>query len=261
MTTGIGRGPRPIPDSYDHSDPWLTSIVPRFPPGRLLSAGFSVSFLLSLNPDIRNPIMQFAHILRGRTTAGIGLLFLAFSMTGCAKTGTVKGTVKFGGKPLMAGKIIFHGPGGVSEPAEITDGEYTIKAPLGANKITVDTSYLEALRHEGTQGAGGKPGADQPGGEHLSDADKQKLKDKEHGGGAKEKQEESEKKMKELAAKYTELPTIYAEEAKSGLTFTVEKGTHTFDIDLKIPDGWQPGQRRIPQGGGQPGGGAPPPGR
>ncbi|HKI33610.1 MAG TPA: hypothetical protein VKA46_17275 [Gemmataceae bacterium] len=193
--------------------------------------------------------MQLARFLSGRRLAALALLFLAFSVTGCAKTGKVMGKVTFDGKPLLAGKVNFIGEKS-SEPAEIVDGDFTVNAPLGPCKVTVDTSYLEAMIIAAKMQGGDAP----PGGPQMSDEDKKKLREKQQAGGdPKEKLQEGKEEMKKLMEKYRELPMKYNEPDKSGLSLTVVKGTQTFDINLVKPEGWAPGQRRVPPGGAQPG--------
>lgn len=79
-------------------------------------------------------------------TVGI-LLALA---AGCGKVdrfGAVSGSVSYKGKPIPAGTVTFHGPGGKIETAQIRpDGTYQMpKVLVGATKVTVETPRLSRL--------------------------------------------------------------------------------------------------------------------
>jgi len=75
--------------------------------------------------------------------AGVGLVSALLGLAGCgwtAPTGSLAGTVRFGGKPVPAGRITVLCEGG-NKPvffATITDGGYSVDgAPVGAARVTV----------------------------------------------------------------------------------------------------------------------------
>ena len=78
-----------------------------------------------------------------RLIAGLGLAWVLLGMAGCGwrtPTGSIAGTVRFGGKPIAAGRITLLCEGG-NKPvffADITDGGYSVTgAPVGAARVTV----------------------------------------------------------------------------------------------------------------------------
>ena len=78
-----------------------------------------------------------------RSIAWLGIVSLLLGMAGCgwtAPTGSLAGTVRFGGKPVPAGRITVLCEGG-NKPvffADITDGGYSVEgAPVGAARVTV----------------------------------------------------------------------------------------------------------------------------
>src|SRR5271165_3037120 len=79
---------------------------------------------------------------------------------GCAKTGKVSGTVSFEGKPLPGGHISYVSSSAAtaSKTDEIDEnGHYTLDAPIGPCKITVETTSLMSTQ------AGAPPGMIPPG--------------------------------------------------------------------------------------------------
>src|SRR6185295_6699697 len=88
--------------------------------------------------------------LRAARCAMIGMtLCLALVDIGCGKQGIeraiVYGTVKFGGKPMQTGTILFVPTEGTKTPpgaAQIIDGKYRVEArggvPVGTHKIEIE---------------------------------------------------------------------------------------------------------------------------
>ena len=124
-------------------------------------------------------------------------LLLAF-VAGCSRsapTGDVSGVVRFDGNPLPSGTVAFVGEDGRSKSAMIQgDGTYHIsKAPAGPVKITVQTFPPS-------------PGVVPPDTPPAS--------------------------VKQASLRYVQIPEHYSDHTRSGLTYTVEPGTQTHDIDL-----------------------------
>jgi hypothetical protein len=78
-----------------------------------------------------------------RSLVRLGLASALLGLTGCswpAPTGSIAGTVRFGGKPVAAGRLTVLCEGG-NKPvffADITDGGYRVEgAPVGAARVTV----------------------------------------------------------------------------------------------------------------------------
>ncbi len=91
--------------------------------------------------------MHEAASLRVRHTipsiAGLGLTWALIGLAGCgwtAPTGSIAGTVRFGGKPVAVGRLTVLCEGGTKPVffADITDGGYSVTgAPVGAARVTV----------------------------------------------------------------------------------------------------------------------------
>lgn len=75
--------------------------------------------------------------------AGLSVLGALLGVAGCgwpSPTGSIAGTVRFGGKPVPAGRITVLCEGGKKPVffADITDGGYSVEgAPVGAARVTV----------------------------------------------------------------------------------------------------------------------------
>jgi hypothetical protein len=136
------------------------------------------------------------------------LLLLALAclgFLGCGRPmGSVSGTVKYKGKLLPYGNVSFFGADGDAAAAEIKDdGTYNIpRVPVGPVKVTV-----VCIDPAGTEAA-------------KAAIDKMRSQ-----GGVKPPNFDPNK--------YIKIPTVYGDMDKSGLTFTVEPGANTYNIDLK----------------------------
>jgi hypothetical protein len=82
--------------------------------------------------------------------AGMGLVTALLGLAGCdwrPPTGSIAGTVRFGGTPVAAGRITILCEGG-NKPvffADITDGGYSVAgAPVGAARVTVQVFAAQA---------------------------------------------------------------------------------------------------------------------
>jgi hypothetical protein len=136
------------------------------------------------------------------------LLVLMQASLGCSRTGTVSGTVKFKDRPLRAGTVIFHCQDGIVLRAPIDkNGTYSLPAaPLGPVQITVVIPRTRQLNMS-TEGA--------PVFKDLKQADKA----------------EPEDSTEQIA-----IPLKYRDPETSGLSFTVEGGSQTKDLDLVDSD-------------------------
>jgi hypothetical protein len=191
--------------------------------------------------------MFMAFFSRRPFLGAVALVLLAATVSGCSKTSKVSGKVRFDGKELPAGKVTFTPESGTPVFADIKDGEYTLNAPIGNCKITVDTAQLDPEAYK-QQNVGIQTGP-QMSKEAKEQMDKEKSAHGDEGTAA---------KVKELEAKYVEIPSVYATVDKSGLTYTVTKGSQTHDIDLAKPADWQPGEKKRKQQEMMRGGGGPP---
>ena len=137
--------------------------------------------------------------------APIALLLFA----GCSGgKGDVTGEVKVKGTPLSYGRITFVSEGKyhIAVSALIIRGKYTIKdVPSGPAKISIES--IKPPTKEQIEKAKKEPGL---GGEQSFPPE---LTEGE-------------------PLKYMKIPSKYGEPEKSGLTYTVEKGSQTKDFDL-----------------------------
>jgi hypothetical protein len=142
----------------------------------------------------------------------IGLLT---AMTGCGKNPRsaehveVSGNVLFQGKPLPGGEVKFVAINGGFAATGIIDenGHYQIKAPVGEVEIGVSNRMLRA--NGGLRGGRGPQ-------EAVS------LREKKAG----------ERKAQLVKGRWVNIPSGYADPHTSGLKYTVEPGSQTYDIKL-----------------------------
>lgn len=133
----------------------------------------------------------------------IGLLAL---MAGCGnphapKEAEVSGKVLFQGKPLPGGKVTFTAVKGGFSAIGIIDenGAYQIKAPVGEVQISVTNRMLQPRTEpKGLPRLGKAQGVE-----------KQTVK-----------------------GQWVQIPEQYEDASKSGLTYTVKRGSQTHDIEL-----------------------------
>jgi hypothetical protein len=119
----------------------------------------------------------------------------------------LKGTVKYKGQPVTGGSISFfgkEGEAGITAPI-LQDGTYSIKAPVGECKVSVDNSMLK------------------PGGQGM-----ERRKEQGMGAGPRPGQGEQVK----ITGTYMEIPAKYKDPKTSGLTYTVKKSESTKDFEL-----------------------------
>jgi len=136
-----------------------------------------------------------------------GLALLACMLTGCVKaTGNISGVVKYNGKPLPGGSVMFVDSAGAIVQASIdTEGKFAAqKVVVGNNKVAVsyvDDKINQYAKEIAAKGKGSlKPITNMP-----------KL---------------DTENMLTLPAKYS-MPD------QSGLFFDVKSGENSYNIDLK----------------------------
>jgi hypothetical protein len=147
----------------------------------------------------------------------LGLLALAAGCTPSYKArATVKGKVTFANKHLTTGNVVFHGKNNIEGAASIDkDGNYVMNdAPLGDVVVTV---YVPELPPGGL--------AMMKRGPAVKKAKDAKSTDPEGSG-------KSIDIMGTMPSEYVPIPKKYASPSSSGLTYKVEKGEHTFDLNL-----------------------------
>jgi hypothetical protein len=140
----------------------------------------------------------------------LGLLGLA---TGCSRPKSVEmaevsGKVLFRGQPLPGGRVSFVSKAGqaFTSGGNIDEnGNYKVEAPVGEVKVSVDNRMLGAApARRGPSAPASKPGLKRPGSEDA----------------------------KPMQGQYVEIPEKYYSPDKSGLTYTIKKGSQTIEIRL-----------------------------
>jgi hypothetical protein len=142
---------------------------------------------------------------------------LLLAAAGCGGKGNVSGTVRYNGEPLPSGEIAFIGQSGDKQVKKglIRDGAYRIDAiPCGPVKITVTTSRPTGSSTGAAPTRGVKPGELPPVMQGMQ------VKLPEPG------------QTPEPPAKYVPIPERYADPERSGLEYTVTRGSNTKDVDL-----------------------------
>jgi hypothetical protein len=155
-----------------------------------------------------------------RVCGGVVLLGLLVCSAGCGSKSKakaiVKGKVTFGKEHLTTGSVSFYGPDNAFGTATIDkDGNYEMNdAPVGLVKITIVVPKMP-------------PGGRGP----MIPGSGKDVKDK-----ASVDPEDPGRRipiMGERPSKIVPIPDKYGNVETSGLTYTVEKGEQTHDINLK----------------------------
>jgi hypothetical protein len=131
----------------------------------------------------------------------LAALLGASASLGCgSKKGTVSGTISYKGEKLGNGIVTFVGANGQAASAPIqADGTYSmINVPVGTVKIKVETIAPLENAPKSMMGVG------------MPDM----------------------KGQQKEAGKYVKIPDRYKDTEKSGLTYQVNSGTQTHDINL-----------------------------
>lgn len=144
------------------------------------------------------------------------VLLLLLAVGGCGKSGQISGKVKYKGKPLPSGRIVFFNSADrqVASASISSDGSYAATVPSGTLKLAVVTpSSSQTLRS--------LPKAKQ---KNILEGIKKMKK------GAFNPLEGENQEL--VPAQVISVPTKYADPASSGLTIEVLGGPQSFDIDL-----------------------------
>ena len=134
------------------------------------------------------------------------LLISTLGMAGCGNpVGLVSGTVTFNGKVLSSGTVLFHGAdGNVGHAIIAEDGGYEMSdAPVGAARITVVSHARAPL---------GLPSASKPHPDAIAGLPKVDEPPRD--------------------GKFTAIPPRYQDVVSSPLTYTVQTGKQSHDIEL-----------------------------
>jgi hypothetical protein len=156
-------------------------------------------------------IMSIIRLRNARLLFAVALCLALAALAGCGKgRATVNGKVTLNGKPLTTGTVSFiGGPSDTGSGHINADGTYAVPdAPLGDCKVTVQTPRAMG----GVQGMPKPPAG-------MKGMPKEMLPP-----GA----EEGSKAVRVVPA-----PEKYGSPDTTPVTYTVKKGTQTFDIDLK----------------------------
>jgi hypothetical protein len=167
----------------------------------------------------------------------VSLLLVGVVGCGGAKKGKVEGKVTYDGKRVTFGKVNFIPKGkGTAVTAEIdSEGHYSVdKVPVGEVTITVETGKLEAKMRELTQQIAQMGSVGQIPKDATSRMKKdQKAPEIDTGGDERTNRLKDLKEQLEKIKKGVEVPEAYSKAETSGVTYTVETGDQTHDIELK----------------------------
>jgi hypothetical protein len=158
-------------------------------------------------------MMRHRHIHRCELLA----LLTSFFVLGCSDgTGSVSGTVKYKGAALGSGTVVFVGPDGKLLGSAIgSNGEYSIsRLAAGKYKVTVETFPPPGAQP--MRSIGGRDNL------NLADAMTKSLKAKGHVLPA----------TATAPGKYVKIPDRYKQAGNSGLSFEVNGGANTIDLNL-----------------------------
>ena len=154
-----------------------------------------------------------------RFSSCVVLLGIMAVLAGCGPDykarGVVKGKVTFNKQKLTSGTVMFYGPSGSITSSTVidTEGNYVMNdAPLGEVQITVTVGSLPpAMTMKYGPGRATKEGESKDPTGGISD---------------------SIPIMSKMPSKLIRIDDKYSKPDTSGLKYTVEKGEHTYDIEL-----------------------------
>jgi hypothetical protein len=140
-------------------------------------------------------------------------LFVVLVASGCGeKKGDVSGTITYHGKPLTVGNISFMDANNqVLGASPVTEGKYAmVKVPVGPVRIVIASTR--------------RPG---------STVQHPLLKAKDRPNNPKKGKSEDRPLAEDHSNSVISIPEKYSNPDRSGLTYTVQPGENTFDVDLK----------------------------
>jgi hypothetical protein len=153
-----------------------------------------------------------------RLSSGFSVVLVVLCSIGCGppERAVVKGKVMIGDTPLSVGSVTFTAKDNSQASATIErDGTYELlDAPLGETKITVMVPQLPPGGLEMMRKMKNNPGAKESESVDPNDASK-KISI-----------------MGDIPDTYVPVPPKYADINQSGLTYTVQRGEQTHDIQL-----------------------------
>ncbi len=148
----------------------------------------------------------------------LAVLLVGMLLWGCTRPGEkqaeVSGKVTYRGKPLPGGVIVFSGVNGYTARSVISpEGAYKLKAPIGKVQISIDNRMLDPnnMRKKTAEQRSKGMGLKLP----AEVAAKQKVDPNE-----------------EVKGTYVQIPNVYGDPTTSGLTYTVQPGPQTHDVEL-----------------------------
>lgn len=160
------------------------------------------------------------------------LSFLLPLAAGCGGgKGSVSGTVTLDGQPLPVGNITFLPSNGPGATGPIEDGKYSVKGvPTGQVTVTVETISIKKEIESVTKSSPKAPKV----GTATIPQDMAKVPENARAKMEQMKKQADERtsRVKDLQAKYREVPGKYSRAEASGLATTVNKGQNTFDVQL-----------------------------
>jgi hypothetical protein len=114
----------------------------------------------------------------------------------------VSGEVSYKGKPVTGGEIMFFTEDGFNGTGRIDEqGHYTVNAPVGNVKVTINNTMVgKSAREAASKGAGPRPGGPEP---------------------------------EPIKGKFMRLPPKYSSPAETDLNYNVKKGAQTINVELK----------------------------
>ncbi len=154
-----------------------------------------------------------------RHLLSLAILSIPLVLAGCTKNpnapAQISGVVKYNGKPLPAGTIVFHDAEGKAYSTSIhQDGKYELTdVPTGEMKVTVDTEDFNPAKVQPTYGGqrAAKMGmSETPAPPGLG----------------------APPSVEDKKAVYVKIPEKYRTASSSGLSATLKKGKNTQDFDL-----------------------------
>ncbi len=155
------------------------------------------------------------NVLRIVSQRRVWVMLLLLAVAGCGQKGQVSGQVKYKGNALPSGIVTFFDSNDrkVGDAMIGPDGSYSVTLPAGPVKIAVTTppATLKSMPKEQAKGIA----------ERARKMRKGAFNPLEGEG------------YESTPEKTIDIPAKYVNPGESGLTYTVQGGSQTFDIDLQ----------------------------